>query len=258
MKNPFLTFMLKKDFSFWYNECNDKGSDCLRKLIFKILFLLFIIGLVVVSIFLLMGHTRYNESLEEKPLDEYISEIKERENYTKLDEVPKIYLDAVVAVEDHRFYDHNGVDLFSLARAVFVDVTTKELSQGGSTITQQLAKNLYFEMDTTATRKIAEGFLANELEKKYSKDEILELYINTAYYGDGYYSVKEASRGYFGKEPIEMTDSEATLLAGVPNAPSVYAPTQNMDLAKKRQTHVVESMVKYDYLSQEEANKILK
>ena len=229
----------------------------MKKLIFKILFLLFIIAIILVTIFVLMGYTRYTDNLEDKPLEKYISEIKERKNYTKLDEVPKIYLDAVIAVEDHRFYDHKGVDLFSLTRAVFVDVTTKELSQGGSTITQQLAKNLYFEMDMTATRKIAEGFLANELEKKYSKDEILELYINTAYYGDGYYSVKEASRGYFGKEPIEMTDYEATLLAGVPNAPSVYAPTQNMDLAKQRQKHVVECMVKYDYLSQEEADKIL-
>lgn len=230
----------------------------MKKLISKIIFLLLIIVIVVVSIFILMGRTRYREAVEERALDEYISEIKARENYTKLEEVPQIYLNAVVAVEDHRFYDHNGVDLFSLTRAVFVDLTTKELSQGGSTITQQLAKNLYFEMDRTATRKIAEAFLADELEKKFSKDEILELYINTAYYGDGYYSVKEASRGYFGKEPIEMTDSEATMLAGVPNAPSVYAPTQNMDLAKKRQKHVVESMVKYDYLSQEEADEILK
>ena len=99
--------------------------------------------------------------------------------------------------------------------------------------------------------------MAIDLEKNYSKDEILELYINTIYFGEGYYGIKEASEGYYKKEPKDLTLYEATMLAGVPNAPSVYAPTINPDLAQSRQGKVIRSMVKYGYLSQEEADKIL-
>ena len=228
----------------------------MKRLIFKLLFFILFIAFVIMSVVFFMGYMKYKEAIDDKPLKEYISELKEKNNYTKLSEVPKIYIDAIVAIEDHRFYDHKGVDILSVGRAIIIDLTTKELVQGGSTITQQLSKNMYFELDKTASRKIAEAILASELEKNYSKDEILEFYINTSYYGDGYYTLKEASRGYFGKEPIDMTDKEATLLAGVPNAPSVYAPTKNMDLAKKRQKHVLDSMVKYDYLSQKKADNI--
>lgn len=100
--------------------------------------------------------------------------------------------------------------------------------------------------------------MALEIEKNYDKDEILELYLNTSYFGDGYYTVKEACRGYFNKELNEMTDYEAILLAGIPNAPSVYAPTKNPDLAKQRQKQVMEKMIKYGYLTETEAENILK
>ena len=99
--------------------------------------------------------------------------------------------------------------------------------------------------------------MAFEIEEHYNKEEILELYLNTSYFGDGYETVKEASRGYFGKEPMELTDYEAVMLAGIPNAPSVYAPTVNLDLAKQRTKQVIDAMVKYDAISQDEANRIL-
>ena len=99
--------------------------------------------------------------------------------------------------------------------------------------------------------------MAFKLEKELSKDEILELYLNTSYFGDGYYTVKEASLGYFYKNPIDLTDYEATLLAGIPNAPSIYAPTQNPDLAKQRQRQVIDKMVEYGYLTKKEAKTIL-
>ena len=107
------------------------------------------------------------------------------------------------------------------------------------------------------SRKVAEIFVAIDLEKNYSKDEILEFYINTIYFGEGYYGIKEASTGYYKKEPKDMNLDEATMLAGVPNAPSVYAPTINPTLAKSRQGKVLRSMVEYGYLSQEEADKVL-
>lgn len=129
--------------------------------------------------------------------------------------------------------------------------------EGGSTITQQLAKNIYFTQDKKIERKFAEVFMAFEIEKNYSKDEILEFYINTSYFGDNCYTVKEASRHYFNKEPMEMTDYESIMLAGIPNAPSVYAPTQNLELAKQRQKQVLSKMVEYEYITQEEADNII-
>ena len=128
---------------------------------------------------------------------------------------------------------------------------------GGSTITQQLAKNIYFTQEKKMTRKIAEAFMAFKIESSYDKDEILELYLNTSYFGDGYYTAKEACEGYFNKELNEMTDYEAILLAGIPNAPSVYAPTKNPELAKKRQKQVMDRMVKYKILTEEEGQRIL-
>ena len=114
------------------------------------------------------------------------------------------------------------------------------------------------DTDTPALiRKVAEIFVAFDLEKQYSKKQILELYVNTIYFGDGYYGIKEACNGYLTKEPQEMTLYEATMLAGIPNAPSVYAPTQNPDLTKSRQKKVIQSMVKYGYLSEDEANKLI-
>ena len=176
--------------------------------------------------------------------------------YTK-EEISQIFKDAVISVEDHRFYKHNGIDIIAIARAFVNDIKAMKFVEGGSTITQQLAKNIYFTQEKKITRKIAEVFMAFEIEKEYDKNQILELYLNTSYFGDGYYTVKEACKGYFNKELKEMTDYECILLAGIPNAPSVYAPTKNPELAIQRQKQVMNKMVEYEYLTQEEANKIL-
>ena len=118
-------------------------------------------------------------------------------------------------------------------------------------------KNFYFDMDQTVERKIAEIFMAIAMEKEFTKEEILELYVNHIYFGDGYDCVREASLGYFQKEPGQMNDYESTLLAGIPNAPSVYAPTKNPELAKQRQQQVLETMVKNEMLTEEEQKEIL-
>ena len=129
--------------------------------------------------------------------------------------------------------------------------------EGGSTITQQLAKNLYFTQEKVLTRKAAEAFMAWPIEKQYTKDEILELYVNSIYFGSGYYNVRQASEGYFGKAPAQMTPYECTLLAGVPNAPSPYDPAQNPGLARRRQKKVVEQMVERGCLSAAQAREAL-
>ena len=228
----------------------------MKKIIGKIIWLILAIVMVVGLVLGATGYRAYNNALKETPLEEKVAEIREDENYTKIEEMPKIYLNAVISVEDKRFYMHKGIDPISLGRAIVNDIKTMSFAEGGSTITQQLAKNSYFTQKKEITRKVSEAFMAIEIEKNYEKNEILELYLNTSYFGDGCYTVKEASRHYFDKEPSEMTDYEATLLAGVPNAPSVYAPTKNLDLAHKRQKQVLNKMVECGYLTENEAEKI--
>lgn len=203
------------------------------------------------------GWRLYRNAVEQTGIEQAVEQVRAQEGYTPLDQLPALYPQAVVAVEDRRFYDHNGVDPIAIARAVWVNLRTGSLAEGGSTLTQQLAKNLYFTQEKKFTRKVAEVFTAWDLERRYTKDEILELYINSIYYGEGYYGIYSASRGYFGKDPAEMTDYECTLLVGVPNAPSVYAPTVNPDLAAQRQRQVVDSLVDTGCITEQQAQEIL-
>ena len=136
------------------------------------------------------------------------------------------------------------------------DIQAGRYVEGGSTITQQLAKNLYFSQEKQLTRKIAEVFVALDLERSYSKEEIFELYVNSIYFGDGYYGIGSASMGYFELEPSKMSDYESTLLAGVPNAPSRYAPSKYLDRAEKRQLQVLRRMEACGYYSREEAETV--
>lgn len=230
----------------------------MKKVIEKVLIFILVILLSIGFIIIGSGYNMYKEAIEEVPLDEKVEEIKEKDNYTTLDEMPDIYKEAVVAVEDHRFYEHGGIDVIAIGRAMWNDLKAMSFVEGGSTITQQLAKNIYFTQEKELTRKVAEVFMAYKIEDNLEKDEILELYLNTSYFGDGYETVKEASRGYFEKEPMELTDYEAVMLAGIPNAPSVYAPTVNMDLSKQRANQVIEAMTKYKIIDKEGANKLLK
>lgn len=227
------------------------------KILKKVLFIAILIVISISCIIIQSGYNMYKEALKEMPLDNKVASIRAKENYTKIDEVPNMYKNAVISVEDHRFYKHNGIDVIAINRALFNDIKAMDFVEGGSTITQQLSKNIYFTQEKKITRKIAKVFMAFKIEKAYDKDEILELYLNTSYFGDGYYTVKEASKGYFNKEPNEMTDYESVLLAGIPNAPSIYSLTKNPELAKQRQKQVIDKMIEYGYLTKNEANEIL-
>lgn len=203
------------------------------------------------------GYSLYAGALEEKPLEQRVAEQRAQPGYTEWEDLPETYIQAVIAVEDHRFYEHRGIDLLAMGRALWNDLRTWSFAEGGSTITQQLAKNLCFSQEKSIVRKAAEVFAAWDLERRYSKDEILELYVNSIYFGSGCYNVGSASETYFGKEPKDMTDSECTMLAGIPNAPSVYDPTANPDLALQRQRQVVERMVAEEFLTDGQAAAIL-
>ncbi len=221
------------------------------KKIIKIIAILIFISASVICIY---GYTEAQKVLTDTPLKEKIISIQNQNNYTKIEDIPAIYKQAVIAVEDKRFYEHFGIDFIALTRALTHDLLTRSFEEGGSTITQQLAKNLYFSQEKTIQRKIVEAFVALEIERELSKDDILELYINVIYYGNGYNSIKEASLGYFNKEPKDLTDYEATWLAGIPNAPSIYGADK--ELASQRQKIVLNRMIECGYIDSEEQELI--
>ena len=227
------------------------------KLIRRLLLLIITVILIAGGILAYKGYKIYKEVLEKTSVADKVAEIKAKENYTELKDLPDFYKNAVIAVEDRRFYKHGPIDPIAIARAVFVNIKSWKLQEGGSTITQQLAKNIYFTQEKSALRKVAEMYMAYEIERNCDKDTILELYLNTSYFGDGYYCVAEASRGYYKKEPKDMNRNEASMLAGIPNAPSAYCPTKHLDLAKKRQNQVLDKMVRYEFITAKEKEEIL-
>ena len=228
------------------------------KTIKRLLWLFLIIVVIVAGVQIKGGYDKYQQALADRPLNEVLEELQNKDNYTQYEDVPEIYYKALVAVEDRRFYKHNGFDIIGTTRAIYNDIKTNELLEGGSTISQQLAKNLYFPQDNTLQRKIAEIFMAMKIEREYEKEEVLEFYVNGIYYGSGYYSIYDTSKGYFDKEPKEMNDHECTLLVGIPNAPSIYSLDVRPDLARQRQEKVVECMIDVEYITEDEGNNILK
>lgn len=223
----------------------------------KKLFTLLLIAVVIAgSLLTYKGYEMYKEATSKVDLQTKVETIRNDKDFVKFDELPSDYVTAVIDVEDHRFYDHNGIDIISIFRALINDIKAREVVEGGSTITQQLSKNMYFSQKQELVRKIAELFVTFDLEKNYSKKDIFELYVNTSYFGDGYYGIGQAAKGYLNKRPKDMTLLESTLLAGIPNAPSVYAPTKNPDLAVQRQKQVIRKMVKRGDLTESEAKKL--
>lgn len=173
----------------------------------------------------------------------------------KIDKIPEHLKDAFIAVEDVRFYEHAGVDPKGIMRAVIANITNKGVSEGGSTITQQLAKNAYLTQDRTLKRKVQEVFLALQLERKYTKDEILELYLNQIYFGQGAYGVQAAAKTYFGKNVEELDLNECAMLAGIPKSPNYFSPLNNLQAAQERKGVVLDQMSKYGYISSSTAAK---
>jgi penicillin-binding protein 1A len=176
-----------------------------------------------------------------------------RRGHVRLDALPPYLVQAVLATEDRRFYRHFGVDPLGLVRASFRNATAGTVVEGGSTITQQLAKNLFLSPKRTMARKLEEVIYAIWLEQRFTKDEILELYINRVYFGGGTYGVEAACQHYFGKSAREVTLSQAALLAGLLKAPSKYAPTRSVKLAAARVDEVLDNMVEAGFLSAEAA-----
>lgn len=215
-----------------------------------------VVLIVVIGSIFVIGFIRYETLISEKPLDEVIAEIRSDPNYISLDEVDDDFINALLAVEDPTFYDHNGIVFSNIVEAIATNLREQDFVMGGSTITQQLSKNIYLDSKKTFQRKIAELFFVHDIESAYSKDEILELYINVIYFGDGYYGIKEAAYGYFNKSPKNLTSAQATLLAGLPQAPAIYQLSDGMLYAKKRQRVVLEAMKEQKLITQQQLNEI--
>ncbi len=228
----------------------------MKKLLKNIITCIIVLIVAIGTYLFVDGYSLYKSVTSEIGVDEKIEELRSNQNYVTTDEISQDFLKGIVAVEDHRFYEHSGLDFISLGRAVISNLEAGEVVMGGSTITQQLAKNLFFTNEQKIQRKVAELFVVNKLEAKYSKEEILELYVNEIYYGDGYWGIKEATEGYFGKAANSINFDEAVLLAGLPQAPDYYALSKNYDGAKKRSEIVVSAMIKNSVISQDDLEQV--
>lgn len=198
-----------------------------RKFLRSITILLFF-GIVAMGIFaapiVTSGYSMYKNAVSEISLEEAIHKVRNEESYIKLEDVPEHFAAAVVQSEDKRFYQHGAVDVVSIGRAVYHNVKELSFAEGGSTITQQLAKNLYFSFDKKLERKVAEVFVASDLEKLLTKDEILELYLNVAYFGEGCYGLKEAANHYYDSVPMELSSQQVAALVFTLKSPNNYNP----------------------------------
>lgn len=172
-----------------------------------------------------------------------------------MNKIPKNLQNAFIAAEDVRFYQHSGIDPRGILRAIWSNMTDRGISEGGSTITQQLARNALLSQDQTIKRKIQEAFLSLQIERQYSKNEILEMYMNQIYFGQGAYGVQTAAQVYFGKNVEDLNLAECAIIAGIPKSPNYYSPSSNLKAAKERQAVVLDQMVKYGYIDATTAAK---
>lgn len=231
----------------------------LRRLLIKlfILVLLFAAGLGAYVYFAPLPRIPDSQGSKMIDVNGELITVLARENRTvvKLEQIADKLEQATIAVEDSRFYNHHGLDLRGIARAFLVNLQEGRIVQGGSTITQQLAKNLFLSPEKTLTRKMKEMVYTLQLERHFSKQEILETYLNRIYFGHGAYGVEEAARVYFGKSAQELNLPEAAMLAGIPRGPSIYSPYLNFEAAKERQATVLNSMAEQGYISLLEAEQ---
>lgn len=225
--------------------------------IFKILKLFINIFIIIILVLLINGFYIYKKAINDISIEDKVFHLKSNENYVDTENISNYLKDFIVDVEDKRFYFHKGIDLIVIARALLSNLSVGYYKYGGSTITQQLAKNMYFSGEKKIVRKVAEMFLAFDLEKKYSKDDILEMYLNIIYFGNGYYGIKDASYGYFNVLPRDLGEYESSLLVGIPQAPSVYNLKEKNKSMQIRYKNVLNILVKNGGLTQEQS-KIFK
>ena len=227
------------------------------KIIKRVLLILALLFVFAIGALGIAGYMEYRDALKEMPLSEKIEEIRKQPDYVTYDEIAPYLLDATVSVEDKRFYTHGGIDYLATARAIASNVFYNGIVSGGSTITQQLAKNLYFGYEPSVVRKAAEIFMAKDLEEHYTKEEILELYVNVINYGDNHIGIKQAAEGYFQIAPSALNLDQASLLAGIPQSPSNYQLSNHETVARKRQKIVLEAMLRDEKITEQQYEEMI-
>jgi glycosyltransferase len=198
----------------------------MKKLLFKMIIILLVIITGFCGYYGYLGYQIYQDKIQEQSLSERVNQLKSKEDYVTLDQISPIYKEAILESEDRRFYKHGPVDYYGLARAMFINITTFSFKEGGSTITQQLAKNLCLSFKKNLSRKFAEVFIAKDLEDHYSKDEILEMYLNITYLGEGNYGIQAASQYYYHIDAIDLNKQQCDILVKTLKRPSVYNPSK--------------------------------
>jgi len=181
-----------------------------------------------------------------------ITSIQDQDNYIEIHQVDDTFLEALISIEDKRFYSHQGFDPLAIGRSVMLNTFHGEIVSGASTITQQVAKNIFLTFDQTYERKLTEVILAIYLEEHYSKEEIIELYINIIYYGEGQHGIYQAANHYFNKAPHDLNAHESVLLACIPQWPSRYALTDHYQLAAERSEVILQAMMEASYIDTKE------
>ena len=171
------------------------------------------------------GYDMYKQAVEQTPIEQKVNEIRSSDAYTPLDEISGVFVETLLQSEDKRFYYHFGIDPIAFVRAMAINISQGQYVQGGSTITQQLAKNMYFSIEKKLARKVAELFVAFQLEKMYSKDDILAMYCSLAYFGENCYGVKQASQYYYSVSPSQLDRQQSRQLVEALKAPSVHNPS---------------------------------
>ena len=198
----------------------------MKKLLFKMIIILLVIITGFCGYYGYLGYQIYQDKIQEQSLSERVHQLKSKEDYVTLDQISPIYKEAVLESEDRRFYQHGPVDYYGLARAMLTNLTTFSFKEGGSTITQQLSKNLCLSFEKNLSRKFAEAFIARDLEDHYSKDEILEMYLNITYLGEGNYGIQAASQYYYHIDAIDLNKQQSDILVKTLKRPSVYNPSK--------------------------------
>ena len=198
----------------------------MKKILFKMIIILLVIITGFCGYYGYLGYQIYQDKIQEQSLSERVNQLKSKEDYVTLDQISPIYKEAVLESEDRRFYQHGPVDYYGLARAMLTNLTTFSFKEGGSTITQQLSKNLCLSFEKDLSRKFAEVFIARDLEKMYNKDEILEMYLNITYLGEGNYGIQAASQYYYHIDAIDLNKQQSDILVKTLKRPSVYNPSK--------------------------------
>ncbi len=225
----------------------------MTKKLFRVFLLLCLLIGAALATLLMQGYFRYQREIEEKPLITAVEEYTKKDGYTEFDEIDEDFVNAVIAVEDKRFFTRKGYDFIALARALYHNLKAGSLIEGGSTITEQIAKNLYLDGKVVGLEdKMAEIFIMFGLERSCSKKDLFALYASMNYYGDGYWGIKEAAEGYYDKRSDDLTIAEAAMLAGIPNAPAIYQLSDGYELAKERQEWVLQTMQRNGFITESE------